>query len=52
MEDEELQKLSEKIDAGTASQEDEKEFLRLYMKFLKGVDDEIKIKEIRDNLQA
>ena len=47
---ERLQELSDKIDLGQATEEEQKEFLDLYKKFLTKTKDEVEIMKIKDDL--
>lgn len=45
-----LQELSQKIDSGTTTPEEEAEFIELYVQFLRKVGDDIKIDDIKKDL--
>ena len=47
---ERLQELSDKIDAGQATEQEELEFLDLYKKFLNKTKDEVEIEKIKEDL--
>jgi hypothetical protein len=50
MSDERLQELSDKIDLGQATEQEELEFLDLYKKFLNQTKDHIEIEKIKNDL--